>query len=419
MIITEYHQYKELCERMNRDENILTPIFRDPYYHRMENSILCVGITFVNNETYIVSISHDDTPKFEFPTGSKTLSNKQIEILSYITNTPIPRKEYESYITSTYNQFGMFKDTNKLIPITVWGRHIKHYNSQLLSILNTHRSHLFDSSFTFVDTLSETLQQIESAGLKVNTSSFVEYYDHKVERCFKNDMLYTEYNLFTATGRPSNKFGGINFSALNKSDGIREMFISRYPNGVLVQIDFEAYHLRLIADEYGIELPSTSLHTELAKKYFDTDDITDELYATSKQKTFEIMYGISDQTYGIPLFEQIVEIRKAFGNTTGKQILPSGLVVGVFEPNASKMFNYHVQSLEVVKTLPKLQTVLHMLTNTPNHLILYTYDSILLDMKTFDAELLQRIVTVLEDNKKFPTRVYVGTTYGNITEISL
>ena len=419
MIISSVNEYNILLERMNRDEHILTPIFRDPYYHRIENTVLCVGVTFTNNETYIVSVSHGDAPTFQIPSGSKTFSSKQIEILAYVTNTPIPRREYEGYITSTYNQFGMYKDTNKLIPITVWGRHIKQYHTQLLTILNTHHNRLNDPSFVFVNTLSETLQQIESAGLKVDMSLFVDYYDNKVDRHFKKDVLYTEYNIFTTTGRPSNKFGGINFSALNKSDGNREMFISRYQDGVLVQFDFEAYHLRLVADEHGFELPTGSLHTELAKKYFGTDDITDELYAASKQKTFEIMYGMSDETYGIPLFEQVVNMRKIFKDVVGPMVLPSGVEVHVKENSASKKFNYHIQSLEIVKTLPKLQTVLELLKNTSNHLILYTYDSILLDMQSFDKEIIRNITSILEENKKFPVRIHAGTTYDNITEIRL
>ena len=52
-------------------------------------------------------------------------------------------------------------------------------------------------------------------------------------------IVYSEYNPYTSTGRPSNRFGGMNFAALNKSDGSREQFISRFNNGVLVEMDFD------------------------------------------------------------------------------------------------------------------------------------------------------------------------------------
>lgn len=419
MIITDYYQYKELCERMDRDENVLTPIFRDPYYHRVENSILCIGITFSNLDTYLISISHDDAPTFNIVHGLKTFTENDINILTYINNVILPKKELTPYMTNTYMQFGMFPDTNKLIPISVWGKHLREYNTQLISILAAHHNVIQTPAYQFVKELHTTLQLIETAGLRVNREQLHTHYDNKIARHFKNNFVYSEYNVFTTTGRPSNRFGGINFSAINKSDGTREAFISRYQNGVLVQIDFEAYHLRLIADEYHIPLPLNSLHTEFAKIYFGTNDITDELYAKSKQKTFEIMYGMSDDTYGIPLFERIVEVRKKFANATGKQVLPSGLTVDVVDPNPSKMFNYHVQSLEVVKTLPKLRQIYELFKGTTNHLILYTYDSILLDMQTFDKELIHAVVEILEEKKTFPVRVYVGDNYNNIIQIPL
>lgn len=419
MIITGYHEYKELCQRMNRDEHVLTPIFRDPYYHRIENTILCVGITFTNLDTYIISISHEDAPQFEIPTGTKMFSVNDINILAYVNNISLPKKEYSSYITSIQNQFQMFRDTNKIIPLTVWGKYLREYNHQLMNIFNKCHQTMNDSAYVFTKDLSETLQTIESSGIKTDVNKLRQHYDSKVNRYFKKDMVYSEYNIFTTTGRPSNRFGGINFSALNKSDGSRETFISRYPEGVLVQFDFEAYHLRLIADEHNFELPTESLHTELAKKYFNTENITDELYAAGKQKTFEIIYGLSDETYGIPLFERIVNMRNLFKDVVGPMILPSGVEVDIKENTISKKFNYHIQSLEIVKTLPKLKQVYELFKNTSNHLILYTYDSILLDMQTFDTEVICAVMEILEEKKKFPVRIHAGKNYNNLTEIRL
>jgi hypothetical protein len=416
MIITSYPQYCELIERMNREECILTPIFSDPYYHAVENTILCVGITFTNNETYIVSIEHSDAPTFEIPVGNKCFSENDIHILAYINHQSIPTKNFDAYVNSTHSQFGIFPNTNKLLPLAVWGKILKQYNKKLIDIFVAHKHTIATHPYTFLQDLHATLREIESAGMKV--SNF-EKFDYKVRRHFKRNMVYSQYNMFTATGRPSNRFGGINFSALNKSDGTREAFISRYTNGILVQIDFEAYHLRLIADHYNITLSTDALHTELAKQYFQTDNITDELYAAGKQRTFEIMYGVSDETYGIPLFEHIVNIRRLFAEQTGPLTLHTGITVEFPDKNASKMFNYYVQSMEIAKTLPKLQRVLELLKNSRHHVVLYTYDSILLDMENFDTEVLRDIVDLLEEQKKFPVRVHAGTTYNNITEIRL
>jgi len=414
MFIKNYEEYQSLIERMSREQCILTPIFRDIHHHRNENQLLCVGISFVD-DTYIISVSHQDVPQFSVPEGPY-LNAEDVQILAYVHNLPLLGWEYTPYITDTYNQFWNMRDVNRLIPLSVWSSVLKQYAHKQWDILSKVSQ---NQTYNSVGEMVRTLRQIEDAGLCVNRELLAEHFDTKTLRTFKNNFVYSEYNPYTITGRPSNRFGGINFSALNKSDGTRDMFISRYDGGVLVQIDFEAYHLRLIAEEYRIQLPNTSLHTEFAKKYFNTNIITEELYAESKRKTFEIMYGMSDETYGIDLFERIVEIRKTYANTTGTLTLPSGITVDVLEPNASKLFNYYVQSLEVVKTIPKLQQIINLLQNTRNHLILYTYDSILLDMERYDTDLLRNVVAILEDNKKFPVRVYKGTTYGNITETRL
>ena len=52
----------------------------------------------------------------------------------------------------------------------------------------------------------------------------------------KEGEVHSEYNIYTSTGRPSNRFGGTNFAALNKKDGSRKQYISRFKNGVLVEM---------------------------------------------------------------------------------------------------------------------------------------------------------------------------------------
>jgi hypothetical protein len=419
MIITGYDQYNILIERMNREDCIIIPIFRDIHYHRMENAVLCVGVVFVTGETFIVSISHKDAPMFDIPSGSKCLTIDDINALAYVNNKHIPEIEYTAYVHDTHNKFGNSTDANKLIPLMSWGKIIKEYASNLLAIFIENSADINSDKMVFAKSLLSTLKNIENSGLCVSPVLLEEYFGSKTVRSYKSDFVYSQYNPYTVTNRPSNRFGGINFSALNKSDGSRDIFISRYQNGCLVQFDFEAYHLRLIADILDVKLPTgNSIHLELAKMYFNTDIITDDLYAQSKSKTFEIMYGMSNETYGFELFEKIHMMRQMFQNETTIE-LPSGMTVAVEQPNASKLFNYYMQSLEIVQTLPKLNSILNLLQNTNNKLILYTYDSILVDMENFDHALIHDMIEILEENKKFPVRVYSGNTYNNIKEIRL
>lgn len=428
MVINSYEQYNELKTRMDREMHICTPIFRDLYYHVMENELLCVCITFMNGEHFVVSISHDDAPHFALPVGnalcftanSKVLSTSYIDLaaVAYIhqLNIPVLKDFFTPYVNDTYTTFYNMRNVNRIIPLTVWSNILTDYNTELLPIMNVYTP---SKQYTYMHELLNTLQNIENAGMCIDRTLLSQHFSSDAMRAFKSNMVYTEYNPYTATGRPSNRFGGMNFAALNKSDGSRDSFISRYPLGSLVQMDFEAYHLRLMANELNVELPSEqSIHTELAKIYFNTMDITEDMYAESKRRTFEVMYGMSRETYNFELFEKIHEHRKQYEYTNTIE-LPSGITVDVITPNASKLFNYYMQSLEMVRTLPKLTSIINLIKNTTAHLVLYTYDSILLDMQTMDTELLQQIQDILEENKTFPVRVYSGNTYGNIKEIWL
>ena len=114
----------------------------------------------------------------------------------------------------------------------------------------------------------ENLQKIESNGLQT-----------------VDGMVYSEYNPYTATGRPSNRFGGLNFAALNKKDGSRKKFVSRYgKEGMLVEMDYDAYHLRLIGEVVDYQFPKGSVHNHMAKLY-DTD------YEEAKSLSFQFLYG--------------------------------------------------------------------------------------------------------------------------------
>ena len=84
---------------------------------------------------------------------------------------------------------------------------------------------------------------------------------------------------------------------MNKKDGSRKSYISRFKNGVLVEFDFDAYHLRLIADKVDYEFPEGSVHEHMAK-FYGCD------YEEAKRKSFHYLYG------GIPI--EVVQLNPFF-----------------------------------------------------------------------------------------------------------
>jgi DNA polymerase I-like protein with 3'-5' exonuclease and polymerase domains len=251
------------------------------------------------------------------------------------------------------------------------------------------------------DTVIPTLATIESAGLWTTDNQYV----------------YSDYNIYTSTGRPSNAFGGINFAALNKQDGSRDRFVSRFgADGVLVQFDYEAFHLRLAANTINYTLPETSVHTFLAQQYYGTPDITDEMYEESKARTFALMYGQTDDTGDVEFFQRLKEYSSVLWDTyrqDGFVLSGSGRRVVVTEPTKNKVFNYLMQLTETEEALKRIRNVCAFLAEYQSRVILYTYDAILLDVPTAELDLMVEVTTLLSTGG-YPVRQYRGNNYNNL-----
>jgi hypothetical protein len=275
------------------------------------------------------------------------------------------------------------------------------------------------SYLKFNETYPVIFSQIEQSGLRV-TEEF------RMPELVTNGFVYSQYNYHTVTGRPSNAARGFNFAAMNKEDGTRSAFCSRFDNGALVEMDFDSYHVRLIARIVGYDFPDSSVHDYLAKYYFG-DSVTDAQREESKQITFRLLYGGIDKEFlTIPFFEQVNDFVyrlwakwKASGCVEtpilGRKICKDA----VQNMTANKLFNYYLQALETEVSVQKLQQVQQLLTKYNTCMILYTYDSVLFDVPITEAqEIVPEIKSILESGK-FPVKVKVGNIYSKMKTISL
>jgi DNA polymerase I-like protein with 3'-5' exonuclease and polymerase domains len=258
------------------------------------------------------------------------------------------------------------------------------------------------SAFEFINQITiPTLTKIEQAGLWTTDNQFV----------------YSDYNIYTSTGRPSNAFGGINFAALNKNDGTREKFVSRFgENGTLVQFDYEAFHLRLAADLVGYQLPDSSVHTFLAQQYYGTDEVTEEQYEESKARTFGLMYGYSDDTGGVEFFQKLKEYSSDLWEKyrqNGFVLSGTGRKVMVVDPTSNKVFNYMMQLTETEEAIARVSNVCKYLESFTSKVILYTYDAILLDVPNDELDIMENVADILSKGG-YPVRQYRGTNYDNL-----
>ena len=231
-------------------------------------------------------------------------------------------------------------------------------------------------------------------------------------------MEHSKYNLFTTTGRPSNSKSGINYAALNKSDGTRERFTSRFANGSLLEMDFDAYHIRLIAELIGHELPSTSVHEEFAKQFYGVETVTKEEYKLSKAMSFQVLYGgVPKELEGIEYFDKVkAYISKLWDiyNTKGyiqTPIFKRRLYKRNFnEMKPQKLFNYLIQAYETERNIEIMEKIQSVLSTKSSKLILYTYDAFLIDIDESEMHLKDELKQLME----LPVKMHIGKNYNDM-----
>ena len=236
-----------------------------------------------------------------------------------------------------------------------------------------------------------------------------------------NGLVYSEYNIYTSTGRPSNRFGGTNFAALNKIDGSRKQYISRFKNGVLVEMDFDAYHLRLIADKINYEFPQGSVHEHMAK-FYGVD------YEEAKKLSFQYLYGFipHEVSQMNPYFSRVHDyIEELWKEYNSKELIVSDIYnrrlykKNLSDMNANKLFNYTIQLMETENNMRVLTKLIPEIKDYKSKLILYSYDSFLLDFNMEDGlDYLKKVKEILEQDSKYPVKVSWGLNYHEMKDIT-
>jgi hypothetical protein len=428
MIIVENQQEQEIfLNYWNREESIIIPIWEDLERHPMNNSLSFLYIRFNDAETdagylpidYIIPINHNDchniqidlshsnTPKFVWNKKGFLQTNIQIQnqkdIQTYLffeQGKLYPFGDKLEVLTNFYTRLGMRDGLGKSIPIMRWGEVLR-------SITNDWK---LESKDTWIDdTMIPILSEIERLGIQVDTKKFIDRWPDASKHLL-NDKVFTEYNPYTITSRPSNRHGGVNYSALNKKDGSREIFVPK-PDHIFLQMDYDAYHVRLIGKLIKYDLPTTSVHQWLADQYGCS-------YDESKGRTFRILYGgVSEEDRGIPFFQKVDEfIQKLRVSSTERGYLqtPKGRRIPlewIETPTAQKYFNYLLQATETEFNIEVMKKLKEEGLPLP---ILYVYDSFLFEFPTDgDTNVVKGIKSVLE-SFGFPIKASWGMDYGKV-----
>lgn len=319
-------------------------------------------------------------------------------IIDISLNSPSYLREETKAHQFFQQKYGNKLDINRIIPI------VKHYEiceknyDNLKQYTNEPVNPFYNNKVPLV------FNSIERNGIQVDSQLFEDHFNQN-----RGDRVYTQYNYRTTTTRPSNRFGGINYAALNKENGCRKAFIPR--NDKFIEIDISAYHPTLAASLIDYIFDTKDIHQAFAEMY-GVD------YKKSKELTFKQLYGgVFKQYKHLEFFKKIEKyVDKLWKKFQKDGYIECPISNHRFEKeklenmNPQKLFNYLLQNLETANNVRILWEIIKLLRKKKTKLVLYTYDSFLFDLDNKEEELVEEVLKIF---KKFKLQVKLnyGTNY--------
>ena len=286
-----------------------------------------------------------------------------------------------------YSKFPDKEDINRIIPI------VKHYE-YCENIFNDLKDKINEPINEFYNTKATVVfNAMERSGIRINRDEFKShFYDER------NEYVYTQYNFKTLTTRPSNKFNGVNYAALNKDNGCRKSFIPR--NDKFIELDISAYHPTLLGLLVGYDFGEEDIHKSFAKMY-GVD------YHKSKELTFKQLYGgVFEQFKDLEFFQRVqIYVDDLWLKFNEEGWIECPVSKHVYKKDAlndmkpQKLLNYVLQNLETAMNVRILWDIFKSLRNRKTELVLYTYDSFLFDFDEGEEDLIDEIKQIIKKYK--------------------
>jgi hypothetical protein len=402
-LVENKSQLDEFCYKGFK-EAFVEIIPYSPFYHPTQTPICAIYVRPVQDvKGYILPIFHTEVQENLYEDQiygllkglDKIYCRDKKEFLHYFPFKHLVDITLTSptYIQPTqaheflYRKYPNRADVNILVPI------VKHY--EYCESLFEELEHLIYQPVNefYNHKVSWMLYAIEQAGLTVDTALYEQYFDQSTE-----GMVYTQYNFKTLTTRPSNTFKGINYAALNKENGCRKAFIAH--NSSLVEFDIAAYHPTLLSKLVGYDFGDEDIYSHFSKVYgMDRQD--------AKILTLQQLYGgILPKYENLEFFKKV----KVYVDDLWQTFQHDGFIECPISKhkfyrdklenmNPQKLLNYLIQNLETSYNVNILWEVFKALKNKKTKLVLYTYDSFLLDWSDAEEEVLIEIKKIFKKHK--------------------
>ena len=359
-----------------------------------------------HSETLGIELRHIEEVLKKF---DKLYCRDKKELLHYfplksLWDISLPPTTYIRPTTQTheifYNQHRDNREINVIIPI------VKHYEicERAYNDLqaNIGKDTKYDEFFNTKTSL--VYNAIERNGVAINNKVFSEHF-------YQTDQtkVYTQYNLKTLTTRPSNRFRGVNYAALNKDNGCRRSFIPE--NDEFIEIDITAYHPTITGHLINYIFSHDDIHAAFGKMYgVDRDK--------AKELTFKQLYGgIFKEYREIDFFKRV----GGYINEKWLEFNTQGYIEcdisnyrfkkdSLENMNPQKLFNYVLQNYETSQNILIIWDILSILRGKKSKLVLYTYDSFLIDLSNEEQGLVKDVQKVFK-NYKLNTTIKHGSNY--------
>ena len=385
------------------------------HIHPTKNKVCAIYLRpLLATKGFIIPISHGETLSIDINNVKHVLNkyNKlyvrdKKEFLHYFPlktlyditlNSHTYIREYLPTHSYFYNKMGDRKDVNRIIPI------VKHYE-YCEKLYNELKDKINEPINDFNNTKTTVVfNALERSGIRIDREKFESNF-HDID----GEFTYTQYNFKTLTGRPSNKFKGVNYAALNKDNGQRDAFIPR--NNTFIEFDIGAYHPTLLAKLVGYDFGGKDIHMAFAEMY-GVD------YQKAKELTFKQLYGgVFDQFKELEFFKKVqVYVDEMWEKFNREGYIECPISKFKYKKDElenmkpQKLLNYLLQNLETAMNIRILWEIFKSLRGRNTKLVLYTYDSFLFDFDESEKDLLDDIKKIISNNKLQIKESY-GDTY--------
>ena len=151
-------------------------------------------------------------------------------------------------------------------------------------------------------------------------------------------------------------------------------------------------------------------------------------YEEAKRLSFQYLYGhLPHEVVQMnPYFSRVYDyIKNLWKEYNSKEFIVSDIYnrriykKNLSDMNANKLFNYTIQLMETENNMKVLSKLIPEIKDDRSKLILYSYDSFLLDFNMEDdLNYLKKVKKILEQNGKFPVKVSWGLSYHDMKDIT-